>query len=430
MKFNRKVLPNGLRVISVPMPSLESATVMIMVGAGSRYENRKNNGISHFLEHMAFKGTEKRPTAMDISTLIDGMGGEFNAFTGKEITGYYIKSAAANVETSVDVLSDMLQNSKLDSSEIEKEKGVIIEEINLYEDSPSRKIGDIFERLVYGDTPMGWDTAGEKDVIRSINRQDFVSYMQSLYSPTNITVVFAGGITENKAVELAEKYFGKMKKFNTIKASGIVEKQTKPEVFVKTKITEQAHVAIGFRTVPTSHADKYPLEVLAAILGGGMSSRLFHEVREKRGLAYYVRTSADFYEDAGNITTFAGVDPKRAQDAVSVVLEQYRKMISNPSISKEELKKAKEYMKGHLVLELEDSRSVCGFYAQQEILEKNIKNPDNIMEELDAVTEKDVEAVAKKYFKNSGLNMAVIGNLPVGRQGFTNGQNFEKLLSL
>ena len=198
MKFEKIVLPNGLRVITVPMPSFESATALVMVGAGSRYETKKNNGISHFLEHMAFKGTENRPSAMDISSLIDGIGGEFNAFTGKEYTGYYVKAAKSNVETILDVLSDMLQRSLLDRKEIEKEKGVIIEEINLYEDMPMRKIGDIYEKLLYGDTPMGWDIAGEKDIIRSITREDFVEYMSTFYSPDNMTVVVAGGVeTEN-----------------------------------------------------------------------------------------------------------------------------------------------------------------------------------------------------------------------------------------
>ncbi|MBI2195441.1 MAG: insulinase family protein [Candidatus Levybacteria bacterium] len=424
MKYARTVLPNGLRILTIPMPSLESATVMVMVGAGSRYEKKANSGISHFLEHMAFKGTMKRPTALEISTLIDGMGGEFNAFTGKEVTGYYIKSAAENVSLSLDVLSDMLQNSKLDSAEIEKEKGVILEEINLYEDSPSRKIGDVWENLLYGDTPMGRDIAGSKDVIKSITREDFISYVKSLYSPTNITVVVAGGVSGEKAVEMVNKYFGQMQRFDTIRYTKVKENQNKPTLLIKSKKTEQVHIAVGFRTVPIDHPDQYPLSILAAILGGGMSSRLFHEVREKRGLAYYVRSTAEHCQDVGNITTYAGVDSKRAEEAVKVIIDEYRKISNLKSqISNLELKKAKEFIKGHLVLELEDSRSVSGFYAQQELLEKEIKNPDQIMKKIDNVTAQKVLEVAKKYFKNSGLNMAVIGN-------FDNGQSLKKLLSL
>src|SRR3972149_2417574 len=199
MNYSKKVLKNGLRVITIPMPSFESATVMVMVGAGSRYETPKNNGISHFLEHMAFKGTKKRPSAMEIASLIDGIGGEFNAFTSKEVTGYFVKASKDHVDLCLDVLSDMLQNSKLDKAEIEKERGVILEEINLYEDTPSRKIGDVYENLLYGDTPMGWDIAGRKEVIRATTRENFVSYLKSLYSADNITVVVAGGIDTKKA---------------------------------------------------------------------------------------------------------------------------------------------------------------------------------------------------------------------------------------
>ncbi|MCL4387466.1 insulinase family protein, partial [Patescibacteria group bacterium] len=217
MQFHRKVLPNGLRVLAVPMPGIESATVLVMVGAGSRYENANNNGISHFFEHMAFKGTEKRPSAIEISSLIDGIGGEVNAFTGKEVTGYYIKSANTHVDLSFDILSDMLQHSLFKKEEIDKERGVILEEINLYEDTPARKISDVFERLLYGNTPMGWDIAGEKSIIKEIGREDFVKYLGSLYSAKNIVVAVAGGVSEQKVFDLAERYFGQMSGFDTIK---------------------------------------------------------------------------------------------------------------------------------------------------------------------------------------------------------------------
>lgn len=424
MKFNRTILKNGLRVLTIPMPSFESATVMVMVGAGSRYETKLNSGISHFLEHMAFKGTEKRPSAMDISSLIDGMGGEFNASTGKEVTAFYIKSAADKAELSMDVLSDMLKNSKLDSSEIEKEKGVIIEELNMYEDSPMRDIGDVYERLTYGDTPLGWNIGGEKEIIRKTTRDDFLTYMKSLYSPHNMTVVFAGGIENKKAVELAEKYLGNMHSFDTLTFDEYKVSQAKPRLFLKTKKTEQAHLAIGFKTVKNEHPDKYPLEVLAAILGGGMSSRLFHEVREKRGLGYYVSTSSDCYQDAGSIVTMAGVDPKSIKDAISIILEEHKKILDPKfKITNSELRKAKEYLKGHMVLGLENSRSVAYHYAAQELLEKEIDNPDQIMNKIDAVTIERIENAAKKYFVEKGLNLAIIGN-------FTSGQEFENLLKL
>lgn len=424
MKFNRSVLPNGLRLITVPMPSFESATALVMVGAGSRYETKKNNGISHFLEHMAFKGTEKRPTSMDIASLIDGIGGEFNAFTGKEYTGYYVKSGKNNVEVTIDVLSDMLKHSKLDPVEIDKEKGVIIEEINLYEDMPMRKLGDIYENLLFGDTPMGWDIAGEKDIIRSITREDFVSYMGSLYSADNMTVVVAGGIDEKEIREMVGKYFGDMKSFKTIKAPAYKADQKKPQVLIENKKTEQIHIALGVRTVDLHNDAKYPLSVLSSILGGGMSSRLFDEVREKRGLAYYVRTSSDEYVDAGSMVTSAGIDPKRVKDAIKVLVEQYGLVATGKlGITDEELKKSKEYMKGHMVLELEDSRSVSTFYAHQELLEKEVLNPDAILKKIDAVTKDEVDEVGKTYFKDQGLNLALIGN-------FEDRQALEELLQL
>lgn len=413
------------------MPAMESATVLVMAGAGSRYESKQNSGISHFLEHMAFKGTERRPNAMAISSLIDGMGGEFNAFTGKETTGYYIKSAKSRIETSIDLLSDMLMNSKFDPAEIEKEKGVIIEEINLYEDMPARKIGDIYEQLLYGDTPMGWDIAGNKDVIKAITREDFVTYMGELYSASNLTVVVAGGlpagrqgIDEDATFALVEKYFGGMKQFSTKQHEMGSDAQDKPAVLIKHKQTEQIHIALGVRTVSISSPKRYPLSVLSAIMGGGMSSRLFHEVREKRGLAYYVRSSSDEYADVGSLVSTAGIDPKRVTEAIDVMVAEYAKVARGQmGLTDEELSKAKEYLKGHLVLDLEDSRSVAGFYAHQELLEDHIENPSDVIEEINKVTKEDVETVGKEFFKEQTLNLALIGN-------FEDRQKLESLLKL
>jgi predicted Zn-dependent peptidase len=423
MEFTRTILHNGLRLITVPMPSFESATVMVMVGAGSRYENQKNSGISHFLEHMAFKGTEKRPSAMDIASLIDGIGGEFNAFTGKETTAYYVKSSSEHVELSLDLLADMLQHSKLDPVELNKERGVIIEEINMYEDTPMRKVGDIYEQLLYGDTPMGWDISGTKEVINSVNREDFVDYMASLYSPHNMTVVVAGGIDVKKVEELVEKYFGKMSRFDTLVADKVIDSQENAALLVKEKKTEQVHIALGVRTIPLEHPDRYALDVFSAILGGGMSSRLFHEVREKRGLGYYVRTSSDSYTDCGTLVTTAGIDPTRAEEAVKVILEQYDLSKKPGNITADELKKAKEFLKGHFVLELEDSRSVASFYAHEELLESRLDTPVKVNEKIDAVSLEDIERVAQKYLVEKTLNLAVIGN-------FADGKKFEDLLHL
>ena len=424
MNHTRTLLKNGLRVLTIPMSSLESVTVLVLVGAGSRYETKRNSGISHFLEHMAFKGTEGRPSALEISSIIDGMGGEFNAFTSKEYTGYFIKSAKGRIETSFDVLSDMLMHSKLDPLEIQKERGVIIEEINLYEDMPVRKIGDVYEQLLYGDTPMGRDIAGEKEVIQRIGREDFIDYMGKLYSADNITVVVAGGVKTSEAVALVEKYFSSMKRFKTDRPLKVVEKQDKPQVFIKDKVTEQIHIAMGVRTVSVHSDKRYILSVLAAILGGGMSSRLFHEVREKRGLAYYVRSSSDEYDDAGTLVSTAGIDPKRVEEAIKVIVDEYAKVgAGEMNLKDEELRKAKEFLKGHLVLELEDSKSVAVYYAIQELLEDRVENPNEVIEKIDRVTVKDVEAVGREFFRNTGLNLALIGK-------FEDRQRLEDLLRL
>ena len=318
----------------------------------------------------------------------------------------------------------MLQNSKLDKAEIEKEKGVILEEINLYEDTPSRKIGDVYESLLYGDTPLGWDIAGRKEVIKAITREDFVAYMQSLYSADNITVIVAGGIRTEEVEKLVEKYFGTMKSFDTLKYKPIVEKQVKPDLYIRHKSTEQVHIGIGFRTVPVNSKEKDALSVLSAILGGGMSSRLFSEVREKRGLAYYVRTNSEHYQDSGNIVSTAGLDPKRIEEGIQVIVSEYSKFSKGKAkVTKEELSKAKEYLKGHFVLELEDSRSVAALHAQAELLEKKVETPEEAMKKIDAVTLAQVSAVARKYFVQKHLNLAIIGN-------FSDRQKFEKLLKL
>ncbi len=411
MKYTLSTLDNGLKVVLVPIDEMGSATTLVMVGAGSRYENKKNSGISHFLEHMAFKGTKTRPTAREIATLIDGIGAESNAFTGKELTGYYIKSSYEHVNLSLDVLSDMLTNLLLDPAEIEKEKGVILEEMNLYEDTPSRKIGDLFETLLYGDTPMGWDIAGDKAVIKSITQADFLSYMQSLYSADNMCLVVAGKFDREHILEEIEKKFGQLKKFTTAHFEKTQDSQNGPKVLLKHKKTEQSHFGLGVRTIGLlDKKENYVLSILASILGGGMSSRLFHEVRESRGLAYYVRAYSENYKDVGYLSAFAGVDPAGIDEAIKVVRDELLKVGKDGEITENELKKAKEFMKGHFVLDLEDTRSVAGHYATDLILEGVMENPDEVMQKIDEVSLQDVQTAAKKYITPENMNLVIIGD--------------------
>ncbi|OGG14259.1 hypothetical protein A2773_06600 [Candidatus Gottesmanbacteria bacterium RIFCSPHIGHO2_01_FULL_39_10] len=421
MKYQKDILANGLRVLSIPMPSLESVTVLIQVRVGSRYEEKNINGISHFLEHMAFKGTEKRPSAQHIASTIDGIGGEFNAFTSKDHTGYYIKAAAKNLPLLMDVLSDMLLYSKFDPVEIEKEKGVIIEEINMYDDTPMHKVPDLYENLLYGDTKLGRDIAGQKDVIRSVKREDFIAYMDRFYGPKNTVVAVSGGIGES-VKELVKKYLGGWKEKKVEEPDRVKDEQRKPGVLVHFKDTQQAHMCIGVRSYPLGHPDRYKLGVMTAILGGGMSSRLFMEVREKRGLAYYVRSQNEQYHDVGNFVTQAGIDTVRIDDAVKVTLGEFVKM-KEKEVGDEELKKAKEYLKGRLTLELEDSRSVAGMLGTSELLEEKIRLPKEIMSKIDEVNATDIKKVAGDIFKSETLNLAIIGP-------YKNKERFKKILSL
>lgn len=428
MQYKKQTFPNNLRLITIPMPGVASVTVLLMVGAGSRYEEKNINGLSHFLEHMAFKGTKTRPNALAISSIIDGIGGEFNAFTSKDHTGYYIKAASQHLSLQVDVLSDMLLNSKFDATEIEKERGVIIEEINMYEDTPMRKVGDIYENLLYGDTKLGRDISGRKEVIKSVKREDFTGYIDRFYGPANTLVAVAGGVgrgtkwSEEKIYELVSQYLGNWESKKVTKPDKTVDGQKEPHVLVKYKDTQQAHLCLGFRSYHLTHPGRYRLGVLTAILGGGMSSRLFIEVRERRGLAYYVRSANEQYTDVGNFVTQAGVDVVRIDDAIKVMLDEFVKVTLN-SITAGELVKAKEYLKGRFILELEDSRNVAALFSSEELLEDDIKTPEDIIKEIDSVTLEDVTAVANDIFKEETLNLAVIGP-------YKDEERFGKLLKL
>jgi predicted Zn-dependent peptidase len=290
-KFEKLVLDNGLRVILTHLPAFRSVTMIVLCGAGSRYETKNTNGVSHFLEHMFFKGTNKRPTASDISHALDEIGADYNAFTGKETTGYHIKAASQHLPLISDMLSDMLWNSKFDEAEIEKERGVIIEEINLYEDTPMRRVAEIYEQLLWEGQPLGWDIGGRKEVIRSIQKKDFMDYINLRYSPGNIVVSIAGDFEKDDALKNLKQSFGAAKDHQVSGHSAVVENQNKPQLKVIYKKTDQAHLVLGFRGFHIGHTDRYNASVLATILGGGMSSRLFLNVREKRGLAYYVNAA-------------------------------------------------------------------------------------------------------------------------------------------
>ncbi len=400
--------------MTVSMPSLESVTITVWVKTGSRNEDKKVGGISHFLEHMVFKGSKKRPTAREISQAVDAMGGEFNAATSKEWTNFYIKAGKKNLETAMDILSDMVLNPLMDSDEIEREKGTIIQEIRMYEDTPMMHIGDIFEELAFEGNPLGWETAGSEKTVKGITKNDFVNYRKVHYHPENMLVTIAGGVTENMAIELAEKYFQNFQDpgLKSRKSSGrqFMNKQAEPKFKLQTKKSEQAHLIMGFMGEGRNYKGRFAQGLLSVILGGGMSSRMFIEVRERRGLAYSVRTSMDRYQEVGYMGTYAGVNVDKIDEAIAVMLEQHYGIVNGElPISDKELIKAKGFLKGNLALALEDTKDVSGFFGEPELFKSEILTPEEVGRRIDAVTLNDIYFEAKKLFTPKRLNLAIIG---------------------
>ncbi len=407
MKYQKITLKNGLRLILAPMQDTDTATVLIMTGVGSRYETRSENGLAHFLEHMFFKGTIKRPTALDISKELDGLGAEFNAFTGEEYTGYYAKVASKHWMTALDVISDLFLNAKLEQEEIDRERGAILQELNMYEDMPMRRVQEHFKTLLYGDTPLGWDIGGPKSNIKAFMRKDFVIFLDRAYVAPNIVVGVAGKIDTKLVKKEVESIFANVRVGKKPVAKKASDKQSTPQVFVQNKKVDQTQLVVGVRTFDIFHKDKAVLSVLATILGGGMSSRLFIEVRERRGLAYSIRTSNDLFLDAGYMATQAGVEHENLEKALSVILAEYKK-IATELVGKEELKKAKESIKGRMALGLEGSDDVVEYLVGQEILQNTITLPKDKIKAIDKVTAEDVLRVAKTIFTEKRLNLAVI----------------------
>ncbi|MBZ9572593.1 insulinase family protein [Patescibacteria group bacterium] len=406
--FKKTTLKNGLRIITVPMKNTKAVTCLVLVGTGSKYERKEINGISHFLEHMFLKGTKRRPTTLKIAETLDRIGGVYNAFTSKEFTGFWAKVGSSHLDLALDWVSDIFLNSKLESKEIRREKGVIIEEINMYLDTPMRYIEELFEKLLYGDQPAGWLTIGGKENILKFQRKHFLDYLKNHYSSLNTLVCLAGNFDPEKAQEKIKGYFKKIKKTSPKPKIKVIEKQEKPQALPWFKKTDQTHLCLGVRGYTLSHPQKYAQEVLATILGGNMSSRLFILIRERKGLAYYVRTSSELYTDSGYLVTQAGIPHRNAREVINLILREYKNLRQN-KIPQKELKKAKDYLKGNLTLSLELSDVQASFYASQELLTGKILTPKEKFAKIDEVTVSDVQKVAKEIFRPEKLNLALIG---------------------
>ena len=405
--FELTTFSNDVRLLVADQPESPSATALVMFGVGSRFEERHQCGIAHFAEHMFFKGTERRPSARDISVEIDGIGGDFNAFTGKEYTGYYVKCAAEHLDLAVDVLSDMLLHSKFDGEEITREKGVILEEMNMYRDTPMRYIGTVYDELVYGDQPLGWDIIGTEDVITGATPELFREFREQWYTGNRCVVGLSGAVSD-AARQSVEQKFASIAPSNSARRADAAWTQDGPRVRVHHKNCDQAHIAIGLRAPSLLDEDRYALAVMNAVLGGGMSSRLFVEIRERLGLCYYVNSHHDAYTDAGTLIVQAGVDTDRIDLAITSIIEELWKLLSHPA-TEEEFRKAKNFLKGRFVLGVEDTRGLIMYGVRKEVVETGFVEPAETLARYDAVTIEDVHRVAASLLDRSQLNLAVVG---------------------
>jgi predicted Zn-dependent peptidase len=418
--YKKSLLDNGLKVIIAPMKGTRAVTVLILVGIGSRYESEQLNGITHFLEHMFFRGTSKRPNAKTISETIDRVGGELNAYTSEESTGFFIHLASPHLELALDVLSDMLLNSKLERKEIEKEKGVILEEINMHQDKPDIQVINIYKSLLYGNQPLGWEVIGKKEVVKNIGREKLLAYWEKNFSSNNTVVSIAGDVQHGKTSALVKKYLRRWKNRKKPSYLPLKEKQTVPATTLQYRKTDQAYLCLGVRTFAYKHPDYYVLRVLNTVLGGMVSSRLFVRLREEEGIVYSVDSLRESYLDGGNLRVNAGVEIGKTETAIITILEEFKRMCQK-IVGEEELRKAKEYLKGRLALELELSPGVASFLGHQELLLGKIKLLEKQIKEIEKVTSDDINRVAKKIFVEEHLNLAVVGP-------FTNKEKFVKLL--
>lgn len=413
------------------MDGVKSATVLACVHAGSRFEPGSLAGISHFLEHMVFKGTEKYPDVHALSSTIDAIGAQFNAFTSKDHTVYYVKAASTHLSTALDVVSDMLLTPKLREEDLEKEKGVIVEEIHMYEDTPYRHIGDLFEQVMFQGTTLGRDIIGTVETVRGLRQQHFRAYINDWYGSGNLTVAIAGDgdvLRRKETLNMVEQYFAKGN--GKRKDGKHVFPKKSPyskgrNILVQYKKTEQAHFMLGFPGLKRKDPDRYALAVLSGLFGGYMSSRLFTEVREKRGLCYYVRSDTDIYEDSGVFSAAAGVDVTRVDEAVKVVYQEFMHLTDTSgsrTITEEEVSRAKEHLIGGTILHVEDSQNVALYYAKRQALEKDVEPLEQTLEHIRKVTHTDVLRVAKRLLERGKPYFAVIGP-------YKDAKRFERLLS-
>jgi predicted Zn-dependent peptidase len=405
--YEKTTFPNGLRLLTSSMPHTHSVAISIYVGAGSRYETADVSGISHFIEHMCFKGTLKRPTSQLISETIDGVGGMLNAATDREFTVYYAKVARPHLELALDVLSDLILTPLFEPAEFEKERKVVLEELASVSDSPGQQADLLLDELLWPGQPLGWDVAGRKETVEALSRDAAVAYLGRQYVPNNTVVSIAGNIQHHEVVELLQGALGSV-------ASGTPDRwfpaqngQEAPRCSVMYKRTEQTHIAMALRGLPVDHPDRYALDLLSVLFGEGMSSRLFLELRERQGLCYEVNTYVSHFLDTGSFGVYAAVDPSKGRIAVRALVSELQRL--REGIPEEELKKAKELAKGRLLLRMEDTRAVSGWLGSQELLLGRVRSPEEVVAQIDEVRPIDMQRVISQLLHKQHLNLAIVG---------------------
>lgn len=407
--------------MTIDMPHLDSLTTLVAIGAGSRYEQKRTNGISHFLEHMFFKGSVKYPTAEQIATLVDGIGAVNNAATDKEITYYWIKSSAKNVKLASDLLSSMIKESLLAEEEIEREKGVIVEELRMYRDNPTRYVWELYERLQFGNQPLGWDIGGDEKTVTNISRQDLISYMDSLYSPKNIALIYVGKLPEDIR-KIAQEYFADLPERSEYSPKAYQrKKQIEPKARAFYKATDQANLVLGMEGFDRYDDKRYPAKVLASILGEGMSSRLFIQVRERRGLAYHISAHHSSYKDIGTFTVYAGLKLEKVYEGLEVILAELQ-ILTSEKVTDDELKKAKEMIRGRIALQSESTNFLAEYFGTNFVLDRKVETFDEILKKVDKTTKEDIQNLAQELFVKNKYNLQVIGP-------FKNANKFEIILN-
>ena len=409
MQYTKYTLKNGVRVVLVPIKTMTTATILVSVGTGSRYETAQENGLSHFVEHMFFKGTKKRPTSMAISKEFEAIGAQQNAYTGKDRTAFLAKVPARNILAAMDLIGDLFCNATLVQKEITKEAGTIVQEINMYEDTPAYKIYDVFEGVVFGeDHPLGRTIAGTKESVCGFKRKDFVAYLARCYSARNTVVCVVGNFPQAAVRAKIRADFGDLAPTDKPAHEAFIDRQDAPALRCEHKTTDQTHVIVGVKTGGFAHKDRYVYAVLAQILGGGMSSRIWDQVRDKRGLAYAVRAVTDYFTETGYLAIYAGVAHENVQPTVKIILAEMKK-VARSGVTKEEFTRARSGFEGRLAFSLETSDEIASSYGDQESVRGTIITPEESLARIKKVTRADVQRVAREIFVNAGLNGAVIG---------------------